>query len=119
MITKETAEAFAREWIGAWNSHDLDRILSHYEEDLTFYSPFIPLLKFNDEGVIRSKADLARYFRIGLDAYPDLYFDYRECFAGVDSLVLYYTSVNGRLAAEVFELNENRRATRVLCHYDS
>ncbi|UMY65098.1 MULTISPECIES: nuclear transport factor 2 family protein [unclassified Flavobacterium] len=119
MMTTAAAEAFAHEWIEAWNSHDLDRILAHYDDDLTFYSPFIPLLKFNEEGVIRSKTELAAYFRVGLDTYPDLFFAYRHCFVGVHSLVLYYVSVNGRLAAEVFELNEHGRATRVLCHYAS
>ena len=33
--------AFAEEWITAWNTHDLDRILSHYAEDIVFRSPVI------------------------------------------------------------------------------
>lgn len=33
------AEAYAREWIDAWNSLDLKRILSHYAEDVVFKSP--------------------------------------------------------------------------------
>jgi ketosteroid isomerase-like protein len=33
MLTQTTAEAFASEWIEAWNSHDLDRILAHYSDD--------------------------------------------------------------------------------------
>ena len=38
------ARAFARDWVAAWNSHDLDRILSHYAEDVEFRSPFVVAL---------------------------------------------------------------------------
>ena len=33
---KLTPDAFARTWTAAWNSHDVDRILSFYTED-AFY----------------------------------------------------------------------------------
>ena len=32
-------DAFAREWIDAWNAHDLERILSHYSDEIVFTSP--------------------------------------------------------------------------------
>lgn len=117
MITEETAKEFATQWLNAWNSHNIDNILEHYANDIEFYSPLIPLLKFNDEGIIRNKTDLKKYFEIGLNTYPDLHFQFHHCFVGVNSLVIYYTSVNGRLSAEVFELNENSKAKRVLCNY--
>jgi ketosteroid isomerase-like protein len=34
MITEETAKAFAAEWINAWNSHNIENILEHYENDV-------------------------------------------------------------------------------------
>ncbi|MBS0647556.1 MAG: nuclear transport factor 2 family protein [Verrucomicrobia bacterium] len=117
MITEETATQFASQWLNAWNSHNIDRILEHYDNEVEFYSPLIPLLKFNNEDVIRNKTELKMYFEIGLNAYPDLHFQLHHCFVGVNSIVIYYTSVNGRLAAEVFELNENYKAIRVLCNY--
>jgi ketosteroid isomerase-like protein len=41
MISRGFGEEFAREWIEAWNSHDLDRVLSHYADDFTMSSPYI------------------------------------------------------------------------------
>src|SRR5438876_10821997 len=41
MIDREWAEAFAREWVDAWNAHDLERILSHYTDDFEMASPLI------------------------------------------------------------------------------
>lgn len=117
MITEEMAQAFAAAWINAWNSHNLERILEHYENDVEFYSPLIRLLNFNNEGVIKNKADLKKYFETGLKTYPDLHFKLHHYFAGVHSIVIYYTSVNERLCAEVFELSESGKAKRVLCNY--
>ena len=108
---------FAKEWIEAWNSHDIDAILSHYEEELEFKSPFIPLLNFNEEGIIISKEQLKKYFKIGLETYPDLKFNLKKVLSGVDSLVIYYESVNNRIAAEVFFLNKQNKAIKVFCHY--
>ena len=33
MMEKGFAERFAKEWVAAWNSHDLERVLEHYEDD--------------------------------------------------------------------------------------
>ncbi|MCX6215747.1 nuclear transport factor 2 family protein [Spirosoma sp.] len=116
-MTQEKALHFADEWIGAFNAHDLAAIMAHYADELEFYSPFIPLLKFNETGCITNKGDLERYFQIGLSTYPDLHFTLHHVFVGVHTLVIYYTSVNGRLASEVFQLNERGQAQRVFCHY--
>jgi hypothetical protein len=117
MLTVDIANDFARDWINAFNSHNLDEILKHYAEDIEFYSPFIIVLKFNDKGVIQNKTDLKKYFEIGLKAYPNLHFKFHHCLVGINTLVIYYTSVNNKLAAEVFELNENNKAVRVICNY--
>ncbi|TWI77912.1 SnoaL-like protein [Lacibacter cauensis] len=117
MITTATAKAFATAWIDAWNSHSIENILAHYENNVLFYSPMIPLLQFNEQGFITNRTELKKYFETGLRTYPNLHFQLQHCFAGIDSVVLCYISVNGTLAAEVFELSENRKAIRVLCNY--
>ena len=32
MIDANFAQSFAQEWVKAWNDHDLEAILSHYDE---------------------------------------------------------------------------------------
>lgn len=117
MITAEEAHDFAKDWIQSWNSHDLNAIMEHYADNIEFYSPFIPLLKFNDAGIITSRDDLKKYFKMGLDAYPDLKFRLHNVFTGVSTVAIYYASVNGRMAAEVFQLNDNSKAEKVFCNY--
>ncbi|WP_460961728.1 nuclear transport factor 2 family protein [Spirosoma litoris] len=98
-LVKEQALRFADEWIGAFNAHDLVAILAHYADELEFYSPFVPLLKFNETGCITNKGDLEHYFGIGLGTYLDLHFSLHRVFVGINSLVIEYTSVNGQLAS--------------------
>jgi ketosteroid isomerase-like protein len=38
-MTEAEAEVFALEWVAAWNSRDLERILQHYTEDVEITSP--------------------------------------------------------------------------------
>jgi hypothetical protein len=58
MITKETAAKFVNGWLNAFNLHNMESILEHYANEIEFYSPFISLLKFNDESIIKNKTDL-------------------------------------------------------------
>lgn len=116
-MTPQQATHFAQAWVEAFNAHDLDAILDHYAETLEFRSPLIPQLKFNESGVITARQELERYFRIGLNAYPDLHFTLHHVFLGVNSLAIYYTSIQNRLVCEVFQLNEQGKADKVDCHY--
>ncbi|MVM33301.1 nuclear transport factor 2 family protein [Spirosoma sp. HMF4905] len=116
-MNQEQAYQFADEWISAFNAHDLTAILDHYADELKFYSPFIPQLKFNESGCITSKRDLERYFQLSLATYLNLHFTLHNVFVGIDTLAIYYTSVNDRLACEVFQLNEQGKAAIIYCHY--
>ena len=44
------AQEFARDWVEAWNSHDIDRILTHYDEDVVLVSPVALNLLIDSKG---------------------------------------------------------------------
>lgn len=110
-------EAFAKEWIEAWNAHDLARILSHYAEDVVLVSPIVAARLGIEGGRLEGKTALRAYFARGLDAYPDLRFGFRRVLAGVGSLVIDYVAADGRLAAELMEFNAAGEVLRVRAHY--
>jgi hypothetical protein len=60
---------------------------------------------------------LSAYFRKGLQAYPDLHFELIRTLIGVDSLLLYYRSVKGLLAAEMMIINGEGQIQTVRVHY--
>jgi ketosteroid isomerase-like protein len=62
MMTRSFADQFALEWIEAWNSHDLERILSHYAEDASMSSPFIAQIVGIPSGILQGKPALRAYW---------------------------------------------------------
>lgn len=108
-------DAFAADWIAAWNRRDLDAILSHYADGVVFTSPFA--VRLTGSGTVRGRDALRAYFAAALAKFPDLHFRLRHALAGVNSLVLVYDSVEGLLAAEAFEFDADGKICRVNCHY--
>jgi hypothetical protein len=117
MISRETAEHFADEWIAAWNAHDLARVLSHYDDDFEMASPRIVDIAGEPSGVLRGKANVGRYWETALRAIPDLRFDKLAVFVGARSIAIHYRNQAGRLAVEVFELGAGGKVVRAAAHY--
>jgi len=101
VTTTGPAEAFAREWLEAWNSHDLERILAHYAEDVEFLSPFAR--QRVGSGRIRGKAALRAYWAAALASQPNLAFELLCVYAGHDALAIRYRNHRGQEATEAFE----------------
>lgn len=117
-LTPQIAETIAQEWLDAWNNHDLEAIMSHYAEDIVFYSPVIQRLLNDPTGCVKGKTALRAYFTKGLQAFPDLKFEPYHVLTGVNSFVIHYKSVSrNQLAAEYFVLNHQHQVIEVRAHY--
>lgn len=119
MISPDFARKFAQEWVEAWNSHDLDRIMSHYAEDFEMTSPFIATLKGEASGALRGKDQVRAYWAQALERLPDLHFELIEVLTGVDSLTIYYHAVLGKRAVEVLFFDPYHKVRRGIAHYNS
>jgi ketosteroid isomerase-like protein len=119
MISIEQAQQFAREWLEAWNSHDLDRLMSHFTEDFQMTSPFIVTLMNEPTGTITGKAKVRAYWAQALERIPALHFDLIEVLASVDSITICYHAVLGKRAAEVIFFDGNGKVRRAVAHYNS
>jgi SnoaL-like domain len=118
-MTEARAAGFAREWVAAWNGHDLDRILSHYAEDIVFASPFAVELTGAPDGVVRGKPALRSYFARGLGPIPSCVSQPITALPGAASVALHYRSIGGREAIEVMELGGDGLVHRVTVHYSA
>ncbi len=114
-MTPEAAEAFAEEWIAAWNARDLPRILAHYAEDVHFRSPTAQNLVEN--GVVEGKAALEHYWTRALALIEHLHFELLGVFTGHDSLTILYRNHNGAEAAETFLFNADGKVTHSVAAY--
>jgi len=117
MLTREKADQLATEWLESWNSHDLDRIMQHYGDEIEFISPFVITLLNDPTGTVRGIEALRNYFSKGLAKYPELEFHLHKILVGLRSFTVYYESVNSLMAAEVMEVNDQDKIVRVLAHY--
>jgi len=115
----QDAQAFALEWVAAWNSHDLDRILSHYTDDFQMTSPFIVKMMNEPTGIIKGKENVRVYWARALERLPDLHFELIEVLASVDSITIYYHAVLGKRAAEVLFFNDKGKVMRGIAHYNT
>jgi predicted ester cyclase len=110
-------EKLAQAWAAAWNAHDLDAILSHYEEAVELTSPAAAQLLGAPGGRVVGKANLRAYFQRGLQAYPELHFQLENVLCGIQSVVLYYINQKGTRTAEFMEFSAHGKVARVIAHY--
>lgn len=117
MIDKDFALRFADEWIAAWNSHDLDRILEHYRDDFQMSSPMIERYTNESSGNLCGKEAVAQYWSGALERAPDLMFELKQVLQGANSVSIYYQGVRGA-SIEVFFFDDSGKVERAMAHYD-
>lgn len=119
IVTGANARSFAEEWIDAWNSHDLDRILAHYAENVVLTSPVAAKLLNIADGTVRGKPALWVYFHKGLEAFPELRFELIEVMSGLTSVVLHYRNQAGTKSGEFMEFDSEGKVVRAVANYSS
>lgn len=116
VIGLDFAQSFVQEWIAAWNSHNLERILSHYADGFEMHSPFIVERMGEPSGMLRGKEQVRPYWEKGL-ADGRLHFTLEEVFAGVSSIAIRYRRHTGHSAVEVLFFGPDYKIIRGVAHY--
>jgi len=114
---KTNSKNFANEWIESWNSHDLDRILSHYSDDFEITTPMIKVALGIETGTLKGKDEIGNYWKTALKKFPDLHFELIEVTESIESIAIYYKSVLEKMAIEVMFFDEKGKVNRVIAHY--
>jgi ketosteroid isomerase-like protein len=117
-MDQAVAHRFAHEWIEAWNSHDLERVLAHYSDDFEMNSPVIMQIAGEASGRLTGKEAVGAYWAKALTMIPDLRFELIAVLTGVESVVVQYRGAGGRLAAEVFHFGPDGKVVRAFAHYE-
>lgn len=116
-MNKDFADEFARDWIEAWNSHDIDKIMSHYSEDFEMSSPVIKQITNEKSGTLKGKNAVRAYWEKALNMNPALHFELIKSFSGVNSIVIHYKGHRG-LSAETFFFNSEGKVISAYAHYE-
>jgi ketosteroid isomerase-like protein len=118
MITKESALAFAQHWVESWNSHDLEKILSHYSDDFEMTTPFIVSIMNEPSGTLHGKDKVGAYWSNALKKFPKLEFKLIDVLYSVNSITIYYHSILNKKAVEFFLFDADGKVSRSIAHYD-
>lgn len=116
-ITPDFAQSFAREWVKAWNDHDLEAILSHYTEAVVFHSPRIRVATGRDVDSVSGKAALRDYWSRALTMARDLYFEIDQVLTGSDAMTILYTNHRQQTVAETFVFGDGGKVTLSIATY--
>jgi ketosteroid isomerase-like protein len=118
VLSENEVRKFADDWIRAWNSHDLDAIMSHYAPEVVLISPTAAKLLGDSSGTIKGKQAVRSYFERGLQAFPNLTFELLDVMWGISSVVLYYLNQKGTKTGEFMELDASLKVSRVVANYN-
>jgi hypothetical protein len=94
-------DAFAQNWVNAWNAHDVEAVLAHFADDATFSSPAAARVVPGSDGIVRGKAALRAYWDTALTRIPDLAFEVLGVYVGAGTIVINYRNQVGGLVNEV------------------
>lgn len=61
-MSLSAADAFGRDWVEAFNTRDLDRILGHYAPDVELISPVYLRFTGGRSDTLKGVEELRRYF---------------------------------------------------------
>ncbi|MBX9649321.1 MAG: nuclear transport factor 2 family protein [Xanthobacteraceae bacterium] len=97
--------ALGQDWVAAWNSHDLERVLALYTDDFEMTSDKIPALGFDASGTLRGKDKVRAYWSKALSMIPNLRFELIDTYVSPDSVVVFYQNERGARICEYLRLN--------------
>jgi hypothetical protein len=117
MLKEDQARGLAEHWVKAWNSHDLDRIMAHYADDVVLISPVAAKILGDPSGRVSGKPALRAYFERALAVYPNLTFELIDFMWGLESIVLYYVNQKGSKTGEYMEIDPTGKVSKVVANY--
>ncbi len=94
--------------VDSWNSHDLERILSHYSEDFELTSPLIRQALNIETGMIKGKERVREWWRSVLNKVPDIHFEFVDIAESVECKALIQrSSHNNKNVVSIFWINDD------------
>jgi ketosteroid isomerase-like protein len=100
--------SIARKWFDAFNTHDLEALLSLYHDNARHYSPKLKIRQPETNGYVTGKSALRLWWQDAFDRLPTLHYRYTTLTADHDRVFMEYVrSVANEpdmLVAEVLEI---------------
>ncbi len=106
-MSAEQNKKIAIKWFEAFNEHDLEKLLSLYNDTAQHYSPKLKIRQPETNGLIKGKAALRAWWQDAFERLPSLSYEVIKLTADDEQVFMEYTRrVNGEEDLSVGEVLE-------------
>lgn len=107
-MTTSGIESIALQWFKAFNTHDLEKLLSLYDNEAKHYSPKLKIRMPETNGLVTGKEELRGWWKDAFDRLPSLNYVITSLTANESRIFMeYIRKVDGEedmLIAEILEI---------------
>lgn len=111
-MTSDALRAIAFRWFDAFNSHNLEQLLSLYDDDAKHFSPKLKIRQPETNGFVEGKDALRNWWQDAFDRLPSLHYKVTSLTANGDRVFMEYIrmvdSEDDMLVAEVLEVRDGK-----------
>jgi limonene-1,2-epoxide hydrolase len=111
-MTPEKLQSIAFKWFEAFNNHNLEQLLSLYDDEAEHFSPKLKIRKPETEGLVTGKEALRTWWQDAFDRLPSLHYKVTSLTANADRVFMEYIRTvedeEDMLVAEVLVVKENK-----------
>ena len=111
-MNSEKTQSIAFKWFEAFNKHDLEQLLSLYDEEAAHYSPKLKVRQPETLGLIQGKSALRNWWKDAFERLPSLQYKPTSFTSNNERIFMEYVRiVDGEediLVAEVLEIRDGK-----------
>jgi ketosteroid isomerase-like protein len=111
-MTPDSLQAIAFKWFDAFNSHNLEQLLSLYDDEAEHFSPKLKIRKPETNGLVSGKQALREWWQDALDRLPTLHYKVTSLTANSDRVFMEYIRMvkeeEDMLVAEVLDVKAGK-----------
>ena len=111
-MTPEKNLSIAHLWFEAFNAHNLEKLLSLYDDEAQHYSPKLKIRHPETNGFISGKAALRAWWQNSFDSSPTLQYKVTSLTSNSDRVFMEYVRLvendDDILVAEILEIRDDK-----------
>ena len=111
-MSAEKNLSIAMLWFEAFNAHNLEKLLSLYDDDAEHFSPKLKIIRPDTEGLISGKDALRNWWHDAFNRLPSLNYKVTSLTSNLDRVFMEYVRTveneETMFVAEVLEIKEGR-----------
>jgi limonene-1,2-epoxide hydrolase len=111
-MNSQEITSIAYKWFEAFNQHNLEQLLSLYDDNAQHFSPKLKIRKPETNGLVIGKEAMREWWKDAFDRLPTLHYKVTSLTANTDRVFMEYVrsveNEDDMLVAEVLEIRDGK-----------